>query len=283
MTERPQLSVGEQLAHACTIGSIKQTATALAVPALSRLAPGWLKVAPWYVGRAIERLNLPVTVDRNRFDVPAGRNATFMRGLLWLGMYETLERRAVLKWLPRDLPVVELGASIGVVSCLVNRRLADPTRHVCVEANPIVVPVLTANRDANGCRFTVVHAAVAYGGDIVEFNASDDIVDSTVLEADGRGRKVAVRTIHLRQLLRDAGFDRCTLICDIEGAEGALIAQEADVLRDSVDTLIIEVHPQHLGLDGVDQIYERLLERGFAAHWRRGDVWVLSKRRSARG
>ena len=273
--ERPQLSLTEQLADAVRVRSPKQGVVALLGAAASRIAPQWWKELPWSVGRAIETFGLSIRLDRNRFTLPEGPN-TLLKGMLWLGRYETLERHAVLRWLPPDRPVVELGASIGVVSCLVNQRLNDPIRHVCVEANPAVVPVLTANRDANGCRFQIVHGAIAYGSDVVAFGASEAIVDSTVLES-GTGCRIPVPSLSLGQIVGDTHFTRCTLICDIEGAEEALLAHEAQILRDAVETVLIEVHPDHLGKDGVDCLFRRFAEVGFGPRWHRGAVWVLSK------
>src|SRR5262245_29008871 len=151
---RPQLSLSEQLRHAIEVRSPKGAAATVVGVAVSKVAPRWWKEqAPWYAGRIVDTLGLKVRLDRAEFHVPEGPNATSLRGLLWLERYETLERHAITRWLPRDLPVVEFGASIGVVSCLVNKHLRNPAAHVCVEANPAVIPVLQRNRDRNGCRF----------------------------------------------------------------------------------------------------------------------------------
>ena len=85
------------------------------------------------------------------------------------GDYELPERFAVKRYLRPSTPVVELGASLGVVSCAINRRLSNPERHVAVEANPAVLPILTGNRDLNGCRFEIVHAAAGAEGDVITF------------------------------------------------------------------------------------------------------------------
>src|SRR5678815_1168965 len=113
---RPQLSLMEQLSHAVRVRSVKSAATALLGGALNQMAPRWsLERAPWYAGRLAGAFNLKtVLIDRARFSVPSGPDETFLSGLLWLERYETLERHAVLSWLPREVPVVELGASIGV-------------------------------------------------------------------------------------------------------------------------------------------------------------------------
>lgn len=274
--DRPRLSLAEQLSHAVSVRSAKDFATALAGTAADVLAPTWSReTAPWLVGRLIERFHLPIALDSARFSVPDGANTTFLKGLLWLGRYETLERHAVIRWLPRTLPVVELGAALGVVSCLTNRHLENPARHVCVEANPRIIPVLQRNRDRNGCRFRIVHAALAYGAETITFGMSDAVVDSSVRRGEGTA-EIVVPATQLAAVIHESGFERCSLICDIEGAEAALVAEESQVLKDRVHTVIMEVHP-HLLRQGVIDLERRLAGLGFTPRWRRGDVWVLSK------
>jgi FkbM family methyltransferase len=270
-------SFGEQLTHAVRVRSVQGAIVALSGATIGRIAPRWWKEkAPWYVGRSLDTLHLKATTDGGHFTVPAGPGATSFRGLLWLGAYERLERYAICRWLPPSLPVVELGAAIGVVSCLTNRRLTEPDWHVCVEANPNVIPILEENRRLNGARFKIVHSAVAYGGETVTFGASDAVVDSSVKGSEST-KPVVVPATRLSDVINDAGFTTCSLVCDIEGAERELIANESAVLRDAVHTLITEVHPDILGADVVADLHRQLLGLGFQSKWERGNVWVLSK------
>src|SRR5579863_4607697 len=69
------------------------------------------------------------------------------KGTILLGWYENDERGMIQRNLPNDEPVIELGASIGVVACAANRRLLSPDQHVVVEASPELIPTLKKNRD----------------------------------------------------------------------------------------------------------------------------------------
>ena len=53
--------------------------------------------------------------------------------------------------------IVEFGGGIGVISCLANRRIGQRDRHIVVEANPHLIPLLEKNRSLNRCAFTVVN------------------------------------------------------------------------------------------------------------------------------
>ena len=79
---------------------------------------------------------------------------------LYTEPHEPHERALLKRWLPKDLPIVEFGGGIGVVSCSANRRLDRPEQHIVIEANPAVTPLLEQNRDLNGCRFQVKNMAL---------------------------------------------------------------------------------------------------------------------------
>src|SRR4051794_25130001 len=67
------------------------------------------------------------------------------KAALFWGFYESAERRFVTRYLRRDLDVVELGGSIGVVSSLIASRLEGHARLISVEANPGLIDVLSSN------------------------------------------------------------------------------------------------------------------------------------------
>jgi hypothetical protein len=80
------------------------------------------------------------------------------------GLYEVPERFAVRNFGRCDLPVVEFGGSVGVVVCLLNRRLRNLGNHVVVEADPGWAPLLTENRGQNRCRFEISHGTAGVSG-----------------------------------------------------------------------------------------------------------------------
>jgi FkbM family methyltransferase len=172
---------------------------------------------------------------------------------------------------------VELGGSAGIVACLTNRLLFDPTRHIVVEANPNLVPILERNRQTNGCRFGVLHAAVAYGAESIEFGVADDFLASSVA-ASAHGGSVTVPATSLARIVADAKYDRCCVVCDIEGAEVALLKNEADLFERVVEALLIEVHPSIVGSHTVAWLETHLTALGFALVWKCGDVWFLESK-----
>lgn len=180
---------------------------------------------------------------------------------LLMNEYEKEERDAVKRFLNRDLPVIELGGSIGVVACVINKALKDPTRHVVVEADPRIIPKLTANRELNHCRFEILHRALAYNGEEIFFNTTSDTRGGGVY-VKGIGQ-VAVQTVSVEKLARERSFHRFTLVCDIEGSEIDLVEQEKDLLAAAVEMLILETHPMITGTARIQTMLSALGAAGF--------------------
>jgi FkbM family methyltransferase len=194
---------------------------------------------------------------------------------LFTNKYEAAERQAVARYLRRDIPVVELGGSMGVVACMTNRFLKNPTAHVVVEANPLAIPQLELNKRLNGRQFEIVNRAIAYGSDSVTFRPSADLAGNSITRA-GDQPPVTVATVKLGELVQDRGFNRFTLVCDIEGLEYDLVCHEADVLKNA-DTIIMETHARYIGADKLRDMMAKLKDLGFTIVEEIGFVVVLQQ------
>ena len=197
------------------------------------------------------------------------------KSALFVGLHELYERNLLSRWLPVDLPVVELGGGLGVVACTANRKLVRPDHHIVVEANPGVTPILERNRDLNGCRFQVVNKALAYGAETVEFSIARNFLGSRI--GGDSVTTVAVPTTSLRTIADTVGFDQMSVICDVEGAEAAMVEHELDTLRERVRFLLVEVHPQFLGESAASRLVETLQTAGFALRERLDDNWAFAR------
>jgi FkbM family methyltransferase len=267
-------------AHAWRIGSPRPALFAvLDAAAVGPLRGFWEKEAPWHAGKIVERSGNVVRLDGCRIDVSAPTFSTFQRGCLWLSRHEEPERIAVARFLDPALPVIELGASTGMLSCLINRRLRRPSDHVAVEANPDLIPVVQSNRALNRCAFTVLHAAVAYDRESIGFAHGDDHLAGQA-DADAAPQRT-VDTTTLRQLLDRSKFERATLVCDIEGMEIDLWRQEADVLTERIAWVIVELHEPISGREAVHEFISGLRGRGFDLVWERSWTRVFRNVRIA--
>jgi FkbM family methyltransferase len=179
--------------------------------------------------------------------------------------YKRFERHAVLQYIRQELPVVELGACIGVVSCITNRILKNPASHVVVEANPHVIPILENNRNGNHSKFEIQNRAVAYGLESVTFSPASDFRGTSLRQDAPHSSEipsVTVATTGLGAIVTPKGYDRFTLICDIEGHEYELVERESQIIE-RVDTLILETHARLIGETKHSQMMGKLAELGF--------------------
>lgn len=215
-----------------------------------------------------------VTLDNCTFDLEQLPDLPIKLALL-NGEYENVERRLVLQHIRPDLPVIELGACIGVVACLTNKLLADPSAHVVVEANPNVLSHLNRNRARNRCEFEILNAAIAYDRETVTFIPSMDFWGSSLEQQNG-GDPVTVRTLRLGDIVSQRNLETFTLICDIEGYEYDLVKHEANILSNA-DTIVLETHARLIGEPKTVDLLNTLKSLGFRTVDRDACIYVLRR------
>ena len=235
------------------------------------------KAYVWRVCFAARKVKC-ITLNGSTFDLEMLPNNAMKVSLL-KGKYERFERQAVLQYVRPELPVVELGACVGVVACVTNAILKDPTAHVVVEANPQVIPILRRNHDGNNCKFEILNAAIAYGHSTVSFAVASDFRGGALRRDSDRPYAktfVTVAATGLGAIIAKRGYDQFTLICDIEGHECELVALEAEIFR-KVETLIMETHARLIGEEKNNELMEKLSELGFQTIDRDSFVVVMRK------
>jgi FkbM family methyltransferase len=160
------------------------------------------------------------------------------------GKYEQEEAEFIERFLPAELPVIELGGSLGVVSRLIRSRLSPGVRHIVVEANGALLETLATNsRVAASDPTEIVHAALAYGTNEVTFETGAGVHANRIASADARGQTVRVSAVTLADLWNRLGQPTAySLVCDIEGAERDLFRNDAETLRHA-QVVIVETHP----------------------------------------
>lgn len=229
----------------------------------------------YIAGRWVEWRGDEWELDGMMFSLDSPGIATHYKNRFVSGGHEDKERRLVVKYVCPDLPVIEGGGCVGVVSCVTNRLLKDPTRHMVVEANPKLWEVLKKNRDRNSCKFEVVEAAFDENGPQVTFNIHKLFVGGSVQRPTEE--QVTVPAVTLRGLLEKTGWGAISFVLDIEGGEIDLIEKEADVLRDHVKVFIVEMHPAISGEEAVERALATLERAGFTLVERETDVYVFTK------
>ncbi len=221
---------------------------------------GWFRDKP-YFGRMIEKNNNIATLNGCHFNLDSPLITTAIKSRFILGRYEREERDAVRRFLNPALPVIELGASLGIVSCVTNKKLKHQEQHVVVEANPELIPLLERNRALNDCSFKIENKALSYETEVVTFYVHERFLSGSAQRATAKPITVPATT--LAAIFFRHNFERANLICDIEGGEVEMIIKEKDLLAAKIEQIIIEVHPSIVGEDAVVQLRKNLESAGF--------------------
>ncbi len=203
----------------------------------------WMKYLPYRMHEW--RVGPRYALDGTTFTLPPLSPFAALKAI-HKGVYEAPERRMIAKWLPRNLPVVELGGSYGIISYGIRKHIDADQRLVIVEAIPAMLPICRANVGLAGHvdNTRLLGAAIAYGDDpTVRFAVSDGVHDSHVASAKDTGQVVEVPAITLQALLaQESVIGPYALVCDIEGAEFDLFLHDQAALA-KCDCIIIEIHP----------------------------------------
>lgn len=169
------------------------------------------------------------------------------KAALFWGNYESSEIRFVNRYLNRDIDIVELGCSIGVLSCHI-RRLMDVSRQlICVEAFSDLAEIARLNLAINGFsdNVTVIEGAIDYdkGQEFIELKAGERSTGGHIGSPEGQKdqRTVQTRTTTLSEIARRLGNREYGLISDIEGAEAGFILGAENALA-GCRQIIIELH-----------------------------------------
>lgn len=199
-----------------------------------------------------------------------------LRGSLRKGTYESREADAVLRIVRDGDRVLELGGGIGFMSTFI-ALFRKVERIEVFEANPRLVPYIRSVHALNGITNAAVHHALLGPADgQADFYLRRNILASS-LDPDAGPVTEAVQ-VPVREARRTVADLRPTvLVCDIEGAEAALIPQlDLTTLRAAV----IELHPQWIGPEGVNAVFRAFMDAGLAYSARASRNKVVAFRRS---
>jgi FkbM family methyltransferase len=193
-----------------------------------------------------------------------------MKNHIRTGRYEVQERRLAQQSLTKNDVILELGGAIGFIG-LYCRKVIGVKHHFSVEANPHTLEQLRRNYELNGLAPHVIHAAAAAEDGEITLNIGGEFWENSVVTKDD-GKNITVPALSLSSLIQKMPEAPTALVCDIEGAEQYLDFAQ---LPGSVTKIIIELHPEMIGQERVDQILAQLSAMGFAERGQEAGTWLL--------
>jgi FkbM family methyltransferase len=182
------------------------------------------------------------------------------------GSYERYEGRNLMRLIEDGDRIVELGAGLGFLSCLMllNKNIAA---YDMVEANPNLPPLMARTHALNNapnigqtthnCVLTSNADLISAG--MVNFNISKKFCASGI--GDHVRNVIQQVTVPVRALSTFIAEKRPNvLVADIEGGETGLFAG-ADL--SGITKILMEIHPAVIGQAGVRSIFRELDAHGF--------------------
>lgn len=181
-----------------------------------------------------------------------------LRRVIYRERYERREAICLQRILePRDT-FVEIGAGMGFLSALAALRIGSG-RVTAYEANPRMLDVIRRTWELNGVEPELVHGVLGDGDGVAEFHVEDQFVSSSLHRRSEAAEVVEVPRLDAAREMRRV---RPTVVAmDVEGAERELVPL---VPWDGVDRLVIDLHPDVIGREGVAEVLGVLGSVGFA-------------------
>ena len=213
--------------------------------------------------------------DGCEFEIPRQLTSKTYRACFLGQSYEAEERELIRKFIRSDDSVLEVGACLGIVSCVTNRLLDDKQRHVVVEGNPLCIPAIHRNREINQSGFLVENCALSNRADVTFFLHPVYIVGGTTQRESNRPVRIPGKS--LSEL--DARYGPFSaLIIDVEGAELEAFEVSENILK-KYRLVIVELHPWAIGEEKTERCREILRRAGLQFQQRAGmtEAWQRSQ------
>lgn len=209
--------------------------------------------------------------DGCEFEIPKHLTSQTYRACFLGNSYEAEERKLIRKFVRPEDSVLEIGACLGIVSCVTNKLLRDQGKHVVVEGNPLCIPVIQKNREINRCGFRVENFALSNQSEVTFFLHPVFIVGGTTQRESNRPVRVSGRS--LTELNSQYG-PFSAVVMDVEGSELEGFEAAEELLK-NIRLVIVELHEWAIGAEKVERCREILRRSGLFFKERAGitEAW----------
>lgn len=139
----------------------------------------------------------------------------------------------------REPVFMDVGAFMGYYACYASALVKDEKPVFAVESNPRYAEAIRASCRVNGFRRLQVCCAA------LSDRSATVGIDGEAVRPDGAGT-LQVPSLTMDELCRREGIAPTVLKMDVHGAEGMVIRGMPQTLANSVEHLLIEIHPVHV-------------------------------------
>jgi len=185
-----------------------------------------------------------------------------LRGTILGGEYEKNEMDIVRKTLCSDDRILEFGAGIGLLSTYCALEIGSE-RVKTFEANPFMQPLISKTFALNGVSPALVIGAIGPKHGQLEFHVRENFWASSSHRDRAKGSiqtiAVPMHGMHDEILAMRPTY----LFIDIEGAEEKLVGSSE---LPGVEKVMVELHPELIGEEGVRSFLGWLSDLGFRSN-----------------
>jgi FkbM family methyltransferase len=197
----------------------------------------------------------------------------FIKDSIESGAYESCEIAACRENLRPEDVVLEIGAAIGYVGLFCRRHLGIQ-RYTSVECNPETLERLKGNYALNGFEPDTRNVALAQADGDIDFHVGPMFWADSALVAGESSRKLTVPGRTLESILKTLPAEPTALVLDVEGAESLLVDT---IFPKSLRVLVVEMHPNFIGMPKTCALTTRWIQQGFALTDIKGQVYVFAR------
>lgn len=171
-------------------------------------------------------------------------------GRLHRQVWEAAEAKLINQYIKPESTILDLGACLGITSCLANKKLLDKKKHVTLEPNIHLIKSLVNIRDENKCEFQIENSLLSYKptDELIDFYSDPThVMNGSLTKNDKRTMSQKVKQVTIGQLEDKYNLNFDTLICDIEGEEWFLWKNKLLINNYFLKfhTIIMEWHGKH--------------------------------------
>ena len=208
-----------------------------------------------------------VTVDGIRMRL-GPQMTMFQMQKLASGRHTQAERELILPLLRAGDTVMELGGGIGMLAIACAREIGGERVH-SFEANPLLEPLIRENYALNDVPVALQMCMLGEAHGTRVLHVAEHFSRSSIYKADSNARPYDVPVLPLNDEI--ARIAPTVLIMDIQGGEGELLGF-ADL--SGVRALLVEMHPDMLGMKRVNELRERIGTYGLREVKRSGQSFL---------
>ena len=183
--------------------------------------------------------------------------STMMQDILYVGVYEQPELALLAPQLRADDVVMEVGAGVGFLSAFCAKQIGSE-RVFAFEANPNMEPHIRKTYQLNKVKPNLQIGMLGAQAGKHTFYVAEHFWMSSTTQQDGM-RPVQIPVYDVKTEMRR--IKPTFLVMDIEGGEYELIKL---IDFSTITKCLIEVHPDLLSQDQIDEIHNVLKLAGFS-------------------